>query len=286
MKPLHLWIDLLKLRIASVITLTGVSAAALTSPTWPKTETMAFLALTLMLASAGAAALNHVIDLDIDARMERTKRRPLPAGELSRRCATITGLALSVIALTTALLYLNRIVALHLFAGWFVYVIIYTAWLKRRSVLNIVIGGLAGSFAALAGGASVRPELCLPPLLLAAIIFFWTPPHFWALAIMYVEDYRRAGIPMLPAVHGTQRTALWMLVHTILLVTVSLAPVVVGPSGGLYAAVAATVAAYYLWRNIRILREPSHQTALASFKASLVYLTLLLVAMLADSRMW
>lgn len=286
MTSVHVWIDLLKLRIASVITLTGVSAAALTSPTWPKAQTMAFLALTLMLASAGAGALNHVIDFDIDARMERTKRRPLPSGEISRLFATITGLALSIVALTTASLYLNRIVALHLFLGWFAYVIIYTAWLKRRSVFNIVIGGLAGSFAALAGGASVRPELCLPPLLLAAIIFFWTPPHFWALAIMYVEDYRRAGIPMLPAVHGVKRTALWMLLHTIVLVAVSLVPVVVGPSGGLYGAVAVTLAIYYLWRNIQILRNPSNQAALASFKASLVYLTLLLVGMLIDSRMW
>lgn len=285
MSAFHLWIDLLKLRIASVITLTGVSAAALTSPTWPKAQTTALLALTLMLASAGAGALNHVIDFDIDARMERTKRRPLPAGKITRRCAIVTGLILSVIALTTALLYLNRIVALHLFSGWFVYVIIYTAWLKRRSVLNIVIGGLAGSFAALAGGASVRPEICLPPLLLAAIIFLWTPPHFWALAIMYLEDYRGAAIPMLPAVRGIERTAFWMLVHTVALVAVSLAPAVLGPSGGLYAVVAGTAAIYYLWRNIQIVRAPSNQTALASFKASLVYLTLLLVAMLVDSRM-
>ena len=286
MSAFHLWIDLLKLRIASVITLTGVSAAALTSPTWPKAQTTALLALALMLASAGAGALNHVIDFDIDARMERTRRRPLPAGKITRRCAVVSGLALSVIALTTALLYLNRMVALHLFAGWFVYVIIYTAWLKRRSVLNIVIGGLAGSFAALAGGASVRPELCLPPLLLAAIIFFWTPPHFWALAIIHLEDYRRARIPMLPAVHGTERTAFWILVHTMLLAAVSVVLVVVGPSGGLYAIVAVAAAAYYLWRNIQLVRAPSNQAALASFKASLVYLTLLLVAMLADSRRW
>jgi len=286
MSAFHLWIDLLKLRIASVITLTGVSAAALTSPTWPEAQTTALLALALMLASAGAGALNHVIDFDIDARMERTRRRPLPAGKITRRCAIVVGLALSVVALTTALLYLNRIVALHLFAGWFVYVIIYTAWLKRRSVLNIVIGGLAGSFAALAGGASVRPELCLPPLLLAAIIFFWTPPHFWALAIIHLEDYRRARIPMLPAVHGTERTAFWILVHTMLLAAVSVVLVVVGPSGGLYAIVAVAAAAYYLWRNIQLVRAPSNQAALASFKASLVYLTLLLVAMLADSRRW
>src|SRR3990172_12501265 len=123
MSAFHLWIDLLKLRIASVITLTGVSAAALTSPTWPKAQTTALLALALLLASAGAGALNHVIDFDIDARMERTRRRPLPAGKITRRCAIVVGLALSVVALTTALLYLNRIVALHLFSGWFVYVI-------------------------------------------------------------------------------------------------------------------------------------------------------------------
>lgn len=278
------WISLFKLRIAALITLTGVVAAILAAPTWPTGGTLALLAFTLMLASASAGALNHALDVDIDARMERTRRRPLPSGKVSRGLVVWVGLSLMAVALALAVLGMNRVVALHLFGGAVVYVVIYTAWLKRRSSLNIVIGGLAGSFAALAGGASVRPDLCLPALLLAAIVFLWTPPHFWALAIVYQDEYRRAGVPMLPVVHGNKRTAWWILAHTVVLVGVSLAPLLLGARGSVYALTAGGLGIYYLWQNLRLLREPSRGTARASFKASLVYLTLLLLVMVADLR--
>ncbi len=242
------------------------------------------LTLTLLLAAASAGALNHAIDVDIDARMERTRGRPLPSGQVGRGRVVVVALVLMIVALTAATLGMNRLVALHLFGGAFVYVVIYTAWLKRRSALNIVIGGLAGSFAALAGGASVRTDLCLPPLLLATIVFLWTPPHFWSLAILYQDEYRNAGVPMLPVVQGTKRTAWWILVHTIVLVAVSLLPLALGARGPFYAATAASLGLYYLRRNLQLLRQPSPSTARAAFKASLVYLTLLLIVMLADLR--
>ena len=278
------WVTLFKLRIAALITFTGVAAAILAAPRWPAAGTLGLLALTLMLASASAGALNHVMDADIDARMRRTRGRPLPSGQIGRGLVVKVALALMVVALGAASVGMNRVVALHLFGGAFVYVVVYTAWLKRRSALNIVIGGLAGSFAALAGGASVRPDLCLPPVLLAAIIFLWTPPHFWALAIVYKDEYRTAGIPMLPVVQGEKRTAQWILAHTILLVAVSLSPMFLGARGLIYAATAGCLGAYYLWRNIHLLREPSPAMARSAFKASLVYLTVLLIVMLVDLR--
>jgi protoheme IX farnesyltransferase len=278
------WITLFKLRIASLITFTGVAAAVLAAPAWPAAGTLGLLALSLMLASASAGALNHAIDADIDARMRRTQGRPIPSGQIGRGLVVKVALALMVVALAAAALGMNRVVALHLFGGAFVYVVIYTAWLKRRSALNIVIGGLAGSFAALAGGASVRPDLCLPPVLLAAIIFLWTPPHFWALAIVYKDEYRSAGVPMLPVVQGDKRTAWWILVHTILLVAVSLSPMFLGAQGPIYAATAGGLGIYYLWRTIQLLREPSPAMARSAFKASLVYLTVLLIVMLSDLR--
>lgn len=278
------WVDLLKLRIALLIALTGVTAAVLTARALPALPGLTLLIVTLILASAGAGALNHVLDVDIDARMRRTRGRPLPAGEIRPWIVITIGLILTAFALALAAATINPMVSLHLFLGWFVYVIIYTAWLKRRSVVNIVIGGLAGSFAALAGGASVQPELRFPSLLLAAIVFLWTPPHFWALAITHIEDYRLSGVPMLPTVHGIASTARWMLAHTILLVMISLAPVAMGASGRLYCAAATGLGAYYLWRNIQVVREASRDRAWSAFKASLLYLTLLLAVMIVDLR--
>jgi protoheme IX farnesyltransferase len=277
------WVDLLKLRISLLIALTGVTAAVLTARALPALPALMLLTLTLVLASAGAGALNHVLDVDIDVRMRRTRGRPLPAGEIRPWVVITVGLSLTVLALALATVSINSMVSLHLFLGWFVYVIVYTAWLKRRSVVNIVIGGLAGSFAALAGGASVRPELSFPSLLLAAILFLWTPPHFWALAITHVEDYRLSGVPMLPTVHGIAITTWWMLAHTILLVMISLIPVAMGASG-LYCAAATGLGTYYLWRNIQVVREASRERAWSAFKASLFYLTTLLAVMIVDLR--
>lgn len=278
------WIALLKLRIAVLITFSGLAAAILTA-TRLQAGVLIPLAVVLMLASAGAGALNHVIDADIDRRMRRTAQRPIPSGRVRRRTAIAVGLGLVVAALAVATFGLNRWVALHLFGGVFVYVVIYTAWLKRRSAVNIVVGGLAGSFAALAGGASVRPDLCLPPILLAAILFFWTPPHFWALAIAYEDDYRGAGVPMLPVVQGPKRTAGWILVYTFALVAVSLVPLIWGAASPMYVAAAAALGAYYVWENLRLFRQPSQVSARSSFMASLVYLTLLLIVMVVDLRL-
>jgi protoheme IX farnesyltransferase len=189
---------------------------------------------------------------------------------------------MGISALGLAFLFFNSIVALHLFLGAFVYAVVYTVWLKRRTWLNIVVGGLAGSFAILAGGASVRPEFCLPPILLALVMFFWTPSHFWSLALAHQGDYARAGIPMLPVVAGPNRTSRAILINTGLLVASSLLLYVAGALGWVYMTGALLAGTYFLFQNIRLVKNPSRDLAWTNFKASMAYLSLLLVAVALD----
>jgi protoheme IX farnesyltransferase len=236
-----------------------------------------------MMASAGASAFNHYFDMDIDSVMERTRKRPIPSGIINDSKKT---LFISVILFVTSILLsfkaINYMVALHLFLGAVVYAVIYTVWLKRRTWLNIIIGGSAGSFAVLAGGASATPELCMPPLLLATIMFFWTPSHFWSFAIVHREDYEKAGIPMLPVVIGNLRTTRYILLNTILLVISSFLPSIFGYLGIFYTIVAVAVGVFFLTRNIQLLFETSKDMALKNFKASMIYLGVLLSAVIVD----
>jgi protoheme IX farnesyltransferase len=278
------YLSLFKIRICSLITFSavvglisakgGVSAAA-----------VFFLSVSTMLASMGASAFNHLWDSDIDGLMRRTTGRPL-AGADERRFnkKAVAGASLLVFAasILLSLLSLNRLVALHLFLGAFVYVVVYTVWLKRRSVLNIVVGGLAGSFAVLAGGASAKAELCAPPLVLALVMFFWTPSHFWSFAILEKEDYQRAGIPMLPTLVGDTRTARWVLMNTVFLVAASMLPWLLGELGAFYLATALMTGLYFIAMNIKLLRNPTKQTARKNFLASMAYLGVLFAGVIVD----
>ena len=282
MIPLREYLPLLKLRIGAFITLSGLVAALATAQGAVPADRMLWLAAALMLASASAALFNQYADRDLDRLMARTRHRPLPAGRVRPGQVLAVGGFLALAALGVALLAFNALVALHLLLGAFVYAVVYTVWLKRRSWLNIVIGGLAGSFAVLAGGASVRPELCLPPLLLALVMFFWTPSHFWSLAMAHRADYARAGIPMLPVVVGPARTAWSILVNTGLLLASSLLPYGAGILGRTYLAGALLAGAYFLLQNLRLVRDPSRKLAWVNFKASMVYLALLFAAVVLD----
>jgi protoheme IX farnesyltransferase len=272
----------MKIRIDVFITLSGLVAALATAQGPIPLGHATWLALALMLASASAALFNQYADRDLDRLMSRTRYRALAAGRVQPREVLVLGSFLGLVALGLALLVFNVLVALHLFMGAFMYAVVYTVWLKRRSWLNIVIGGLAGSFAMLAGGASVRPELCLTPLLLALVMFFWTPSHFWSLALTHQVDYARARIPMLPVVAGPARTAQAILTNTILLVASSLLPYWVGTLGWLYLAGALLGGIYFLVQNIRLVRNPSKDLAWTNFKASMTYLSLLLLAVMLD----
>ena len=154
--------------------------------------------------------------------------------------------------------------------------------LKRRSWVNIIIGGLAGSFAVLAGGASASPDLCMPPVLLAIVMFFWTPSHFWSFAIYHRDEYAKAGVPMLPVVVGDRRTALYTLINTILLVTSSLVPWVLGYSGVVYLASAVLLGAYFIYWNVRLVRDPAREIAWKNFKVSMLYLGVLFTSVIVD----
>jgi protoheme IX farnesyltransferase len=287
MKPrIALFFDLFKLRIGLVIGFTALAGFAVTPGTGPSGWRVALLALAVVVSSAAAGAFNQYVERDIDARMARTRRRPFVTGRLahSRGWLAIIGLMCAG-SVVVAALATNPLAALYTFLGAFVYGVVYTVWLKRRTWLNIVIGGLAGSFAVLAGAAAVTPgELDWTPLWLAIVLFLWTPPHFWSLAIAFRSDYEAAGVPMLPAVVGDARAARAILAGTSLLVAASLVPAWHGLSW-IYAITALGSGAYFLKKSVDLVRDPGRRTAMANFHASLTQLSLLLSAAILDATL-
>ncbi|MEK7881211.1 MAG: heme o synthase [Deltaproteobacteria bacterium] len=278
------YLPLFKLRICSLITFSAVVGFISAGVVNVSFSSLVLLVFATMLASAGASAFNHYFDMDIDALMPRTKARPIPSGGVTDgKVVLALAVILLAISLAVSSLWLNYMVGLHLLLGALTYAILYTAWLKRRSWVNIIIGGLAGSFAVLAGGASATPELCAAPVLLAITMFFWTPSHFWSFAILHREEYEKAGVPMLPNVIGDSRTARWILLNTAVLVLSSFLPFFFGYLGAVYAAVAVAVGIYFLAMNLKLIRSQSKEIAKANFRASMVYLGCLFMAVIADA---
>jgi protoheme IX farnesyltransferase len=285
------YVESLKLRIGVFIGMAAVLGYLATVPTVTAAGAgglapgaIGLLFVTTVAAAAGAGALNHYLDRDIDRLMRRTARRPLASGRIRHPWHVVAmGLALISMAVAFATWALNPLVALHVFLGAFTYVVVYTVWLKRRSWLNVVIGGLAGSFAVMGGGSLARPELCLPPVLFAAVLFFWSPSHFWSLAIAYRDEYAAARIPMLPAVRGAARAARSIMVNTVALVVTAALAVPLGLLGGVYAALLVPGTVWLLVANARLLRHPDdRRLALRTFHASNLWLLLVFVAVLAD----
>lgn len=234
------------------------------------------------LAAGGAAALNHLFDRDLDARMARTRDRPLPSGRLRPATAAGTAVALLALSLPCAYAIFGPAAACWMAAGAVVYAGLYTLALKRRTPHNVVWGGAAGSCGVLAGWASVDPGLAPGAFALAALVFLWTPPHFWGLAIARDRDYRAAGVPMLPQVRGVRATAGHMVGYALASAVVSLALVAVTPLGAAYAAAAIVLGVAFVGVCLRTYRAPSVRRALVAFHASGAYLALLLLAMVAD----
>lgn len=283
---LKTFVNVFKLRIGVVITWTALAAAAMTPGVALAPWQLAVLALSVMVASAAAGAFNQYAERDIDVRMSRTRNRPFVTGAAvhdSRWLWLIMAfVAGSVISAAWAI---NVLTAVYVFLGAFFYAVVYTLWLKRRTPMNIVIGGLAGSFAVLAGAAAVAPGLPPQALILATVLFLWTPPHFWSLAIAYRADYVAAKIPMLPAVIGNARTARVILANTVVLVTVSLLPVVYG-SGWIYFAGAALGGSFFIFRAVDLVRQPEdRRAAMKCFFASLVQLSLVLGAAMLEAAL-
>ena len=278
-------LNVFKLRIGVVITWTALAAAAITPGTPLSGWKMVVLALSVMVSSASAGAFNQYVERDLDARMARTRKRPFVTGAAVHDARWLwLIMALTAGSVLAAGWALNPLTALYVFLGAFFYAVVYTVWLKRRTWMNIVIGGLSGSFAVLAGAAAVAPGLPAQPLILAIVLFLWTPPHFWSLAVAFRDDYVAAQVPMLPAVIGAARSARVILANTVVLVAVSLAPVFYG-SGWIYLASAAIGGALFIFRAWKLVREPSRKNAMASFFASLVQLSLVLGAAMIEAAL-
>jgi len=282
-ETLALVYSVFKLRIGIAIMLTALAGVAVAPGPAPEAWQIAVLALAVLLSSASAGAFNMFMERDIDARMNRTRGRPFVTGQFTANGYWLAGIGLLLAtAITAAALATNAIAAFYVFLGAFVYGVVYTVWLKRRTWMNIVIGGLAGSFAVLAGAAAVDPGLAPAPVILAVVLFLWTPPHFWSLAFKYRDDYAKVGVPMLPVVVSQQTAAYIILGHTVLLAVISLLPVMYG-LGWIYFLGAAIGGARFVWTSIALARNPSPETAMTNFHASLLQLSLLLIATILDA---
>ena len=277
--------NLFKLRIGFAIALTAVAGLMISPGGRIDPLDAAILTLAVLLSSAAAGAFNQFWEVDLDRRMARTRSRPFASGRFRHHGGWLALIvALSGIAVAAAWMAANAQAALYTFLGAFFYAVVYTVWLKRRTAWNIVIGGLAGSFAVLAGAAAVQPELSTEALLLALILFLWTPPHFWSLSIVFRDDYAAAGVPMLPVVKGDAWAARAILLHAVVLVVLSLAMALLSP-GWLYTLCAAIGGWMMVRGALRLYLKPDRANAMASFHASLVQLSLLLLGAIADGWM-
>jgi heme o synthase len=276
------FVALTKPRIIELLLVTTVPTQVVAAGGLPPLRLVIWTVLGGTLAAGGANAINMVVDRDIDRLMARTKNRPLVTGEITPRDALVFAIALEALAFGLLWWQVNLLSAVLAVAACLFYVFVYTIWLKRTSTSNIVIGGAAGAVPVLVGWASITGSLDWAPVVLFAIIFFWTPPHFWALAIRYREDYQAADVPMLPAVASLHATAQRIVGYTVLLWALTLVFSPIAGMGGLYLAAAILLGGWYLWLAIKLLRSPSPELAMRMFTWSITYITLLFGVMALD----
>jgi protoheme IX farnesyltransferase len=276
-------LSLFKLRIGVVIAVTALGGVAVQPGRSPGWAAVAVLFGCVLLASAAAGAFNQWWEADLDRRMKRTRSRPFATGALKPQAGWLALMvALTALAGLVAWHITNAAAAVYTVAGALVYAVVYTVWLKRRTWWNIVIGGLAGSFAVLAGAAAVNPELSAQAWLLTVVLFLWTPPHFWSLAIACRDDYAAAGVPMLPVVKGDRVAAFAITAHAVALAALGAALGVV--AGSVMTTIAALVGGgWFVIEALRLQLEPTKRRAMRSFFASLLQLTLLLVAVMVEA---
>jgi protoheme IX farnesyltransferase len=278
-------LSLTKPRVISLLLVTAVTPMYMTDQGVPTLALVGWVLLGGYLMAGGANAINMWFDRDIDDKMSRTKLRPVPAGRLTAGQALAFGIALAATAFAIFWTRVNHLSAWLALGGLLFYVFIYTIWLKRTSTQNIVIGGAAGAFPPLVGWAAMTNGIDLTAIYLFVIIFYWTPPHFWALALLKRRDYAKAGVPMLPVIRGERRTKVEMLVYALLLIPITLMPAAFGAFGMLYVAAAVLLGARLLWYCVKLLRETHMQgTEWKMYRYSLLYLALLFVAMAVDRR--
>lgn len=279
---LHSYLELCKPKVVALIVFTAVVGMFLSVPGMVPWQPLLCGTLGIGLAAASAAAINHFIDRRADAEMGRTKGRPMPKGDLNSRQVLGFAFALGVLSMAILIGFVNLLTAALTFLSLIGYAIIYTVYLKHATPQNIVIGGAAGAAPPVLGWTAVTGQVDPYALLLFLIIFVWTPPHFWALAVARRDDYARANIPMLPVTHGVDFTRLHILFYSILLLLVTLLPFLTGMTGVLYLVVAIVLGVGFLYYAVRLRRTGSDAVALKAFRYSILYLMVLFAALLID----
>lgn len=273
---------LTKPKVVAAIVFTACVGMLLASRSLPRLDRVLVACAGIWLAAASAAALNHVIDHELDAAMRRTRRRPLPSGQLTHRAALVFAIMLGLAATTILVLWVNMLTAALTLGSLIGYSVLYTVWLKHLTPQNIVIGGAAGAAPPLLGWAAVQNTVGANALLLFLIIFVWTPPHFWALAIARRAEYAKAGIPMLPVTHGVELTSTHILLYVVLLCVVTTLPYLTNLSGPAYLAGAAVLNAILVGRAYALKARCSPERAMCVFRYSITYLLLLFTILLLD----
>jgi len=275
---------LCKLKVVSLILLTAVVGMLLAVPYVPNLLLIVIASIGISLSAMSAAVFNHIIDEKIDLQMSRTDRRPLPKGKVTRNQALVWGLFLGLVGIGLLFFFVNVLTAVLTFLSLIGYAVFYTMYLKHATPQNIVIGGAAGAAPPVLGWTSVAGSQGIEyALLLFLIVFIWTPPHFWALAIHRRDEYKKAQVPMLPVTHGLEFTRVQILLYTVLLFLVTLLPYLTGMSGVIYLISAATLGALFLGYSVKIFLEPDNpRIAFKTFKYSVNYLMVLFVALLVD----
>ncbi len=276
------YIALAKLRVVELLLITTVPVMVLAERGWPSTALVVLVLVGGTLAAGGANAINMVVDRDIDALMERTQGRPLVTGLITPRAAMVFATVLELLAFAVLWWGANLLSAVLTLSATLFYVFVYTIWLKRTSRQNIVIGGAAGAVPVLVGWAAVQDNVSWSAVVLFVVMFLWTPPHFWALAIRHVDDYRAAGVPMLPAVVPLADAVRQMVLYTALLVIGTLVLIPVAGLGWIYSVAAVVLGALFLWGTVDLGRNPTPQRSMRVFGYSITYVTLLFAALTVD----
>jgi heme o synthase len=282
----RLYWALTKPRVVMLIVFTAIVGSLLASSGWPPLEALIWGNIGIALAAACAAAINHVLDRRIDEMMTRTRGRPLPQGQLTETQALYFAAVLGFVSMMILTFLVNLLTAALTFASLIGYAVVYTVWLKRATSQNIVIGGAAGAAPPVLGWSAVTGTVDPNALLLFLIIFIWTPPHFWALAIARKDEYARAGIPMLPVTHGVEFTRLQVLLYTVLLVLVTLLPYLTRMSGLLYLAVILVLNSIFLYYALALKLTARSDLPMRVFRFSVKYLMWLFAALLIDHYLW
>jgi protoheme IX farnesyltransferase len=277
------YFELTKPKVQTLLLFTTVTTMEIAGD--PSVSKIALTCLGGYLSAGGAGAVNHYYDRDIDAQMRRTATRPIPAGRISPRAALIFGFALAAASFALMSLTLNVLAACLALAGFVGYVGVYTVWLKRRTAQNIVIGGAAGAIPPLVGWVAVRGSLSWTAVYLFAIIFYWTPPHFWALSLLMKDEYAKVGVPMMPVVRGERETRRQIVLYTLLLYAVTQLPFCAGEFGGVYLVSSMVLGLAFIGGSLLLYRRADRRTALRLYLFSLAYLALLFGAMVADVKL-